>query len=217
VPLDPGERALRFEMEGASTIERKVLIHQGEKDRTILAAFQKLPPPPPPPPTPPLPPPLPLPGAVTSPPPDTAAPEPTEGHKGGVPVWAWVTGAGGLALLGVGAGFGVAALDAQSELVTKCGGNPSLCPASTSAVTVPLANRRTLDRDVFIGLGLAGVAAIGAAVAGIVRAPGKAAGAPSSFVVTPFILGNARERSPTFLGDAWARPSGGGVTMGGPF
>jgi hypothetical protein len=181
VPIDPGEHVVRFDMEGAPAIEENVLIREGEKNRTLAASFKKA--------SPVVPPSAPLPPALAS------APD-----SGGVPTWAWLSGAGGLVLLGVGAGFGVSALDAHGSLTAKCGGNPALCPVSTKAETVPLAEQRDLNRSVFLGLGAAGVLAIGAAVIGIVRAPSKTSSQHASFVLVPV-----------------GSPSGGGAQIMGQF
>ena len=188
VSLDPGEHVVRFEMAGAEAVEQKVLIRQGEKNRKLSASFEKAPPP-----TPPA-----LSAAV--PPPQTLATPAPAPRTAGVPLWAWISGGAGLVALGVSAGFGVSALEAQSKLVTACGGDPARCPESTRAETVPLADQRTRDRNVFLGLGAAAVVGIGAAVIGIVTRPSSASTADTSFVLAPF-----------------GSPSGGGVEMQGRF
>jgi hypothetical protein len=182
VSLDPGEHVVRFEMAGAPAIEQKVLIRQGEKNRRLAASFKKAPPltPPAQPPT--APPVKPTVAAASEAP---FVPEPAP-RRGGVPTWAWIAGGAGVAALGVSAGFGASALGAQSKLVTACGGNPALCPKSTQAVTVPLADQRTLDRNVFLGLAAAGVVGIGAAILGIATAPPKASSPQTSLVVAPY-------------------------------
>jgi hypothetical protein len=178
VALDPGEHVVRFELVGAEAIEQRVLIRQGEKNRRIAASFKKAPAPPPPPPVTPV--------AVREP----AAPLPPAPapRAGGVPTWAWVTGGVGVVLLGVGIGFGVSALGAQSTLVEKCGGDPARCPSSTSADTVPLAERRDRNRNVFIGLGAVGVAAIAAGAVGIALAPPNQQKRAAGWVLGPLAL-----------------------------
>lgn len=199
IPLDPGEHVVRFETPGAEAIEQKVTLQAGEKNRALMASFKQAPPPAPPPASPPptvLPPQaLPVPKAALAP---KAAPEVM--RNGGVPLWAWISGGAGLVALGVGAGFGVSALQAQSELDDKCGGDAARCPTSTQAVTVPLAEQRTRNRNVFLGLEAAAVVGIGVAVVGIVRSHSKASSPRTGFVVAPF-----------------GSPAGGGVEMQGQF
>jgi hypothetical protein len=196
ISLDPGEHVVRFEMASATTIEQKVLIRQGEKNRRLSASFKKA-----------LPLPLP-PQPLTAPPAKPtvlAAPEtpvvPTPSpRRGGVPVWAWVSGGAGVVALGVSAGFGASALSAHSKLVTACGGDPARCPKSTEGETRPLADQRTLDRNVFLGLAAAGVVGISAAMIGIATAPSKASTPRTSFLFAPY-----------------GSPSGGGLALQGQF
>ena len=188
VSLDPGEHVVRFEMAGAAAVQQKVSIRQGEKNRKLSASFEKAPPSIPPALPASVPPPQPL--ATPTPPPRTA----------GVPLWAWLSGGAGMAALGVSAGFGASALAAQSKLVTACGGDPARCPASTRAETVPLADQRTLGRNVFLGLGSVAVVGIGAAVIGIATAASKTSAPRTSFILAPF-----------------GSPSSGGLTMQAQF
>jgi len=185
MPLDPGEHVVRFELVGAEAIEQKVMIRQGEKNRKLAASFKKA-------------------RTVTPPvPPPAIAPDDVPKHaprSEGVPLWAWISGSAGMVALGVGAGFGVSALGAQGELVTKCGGDPARCPASTKAETVPLADQRTLGRNVFLGLSAVAVVGIGIAVIGIATTPSKASSPRTAFMVAPF-----------------GSSSGGGLTMQGQF
>jgi hypothetical protein len=176
-PIDPGEHIVRFEIVGANPVEQTVLITQGVKNRTILVRFGK-----------------------TALPIEAGRGPVTEPRGDRVPVWAWATGAGGVTLLLVGGGFGVDGLVRQGQLVDKCGGDPSHCPASTRDVTVPIYNQRNLDRNVFIGLGAAGVAAVVAAAVGVARARAKAPDPRTSSFVVPL-----------------AFRSGGGVAASGSF
>lgn len=200
VALDPGEHVVRFEMAGAEAVEQKVMIQQGEKNRKLAASFPKAPPSPLPVPPPVAPPPKVL---ATQKPVDVPnpvdAPQPAL-RSGGVPVWAWISGGLGVVALGVGAGFGVSALKAQSELTSKCGGDASHCPDSLAAETDPLAARRNLDRNVFIGLEAAAAVGITIAIIGIVGAPSRASSPRKSVVWSPF-----------------ASPFGGGLEMQGQF
>lgn len=179
VPVDPGEHEVRFEAAGADAIEQKVMIREGEKNRTLAVSFKKAPPSP----APALSPARPPPEALAARGPD-AAPKPASG--GGVPVWAWISGGVGVVALGVGAGFGVSAVRAQSELVTRCGGDPTRCPEGTRAETGPLADRRNVARGLALGLGAAAVVGLGVAVVGIAGAPSSASSRQKRFVWAPF-------------------------------
>src|SRR5262249_54435846 len=114
-----------------------------------------------------------------------AAPEP---RASAVPVWTWAVGGAGLTLLGIGVGFGVSALSAESSLQTVCGGNIGMCPASKKSDATPLLGRRDLDRNLFTAFAAAGGAAVVAAVVGITVAARKPA--PASVTLTAFSSGN---------------------------
>ena len=199
VPLDAGEHVVRFETPGADAVEQKVTLQAGEKNRALKASFKQAPPPVPPTSPPPLTPPPPQP-LTASKPLLVPTPAPERRSNAAVPPWAWISGGVGVVALGIGAGFGVSALNAQSKLVTVCGGDAAHCPAATKATTVPLAEQRTQNRNIFLGLEAAAVVGLGAAVIGIVRSHPKASSPRTGFIVAPF-----------------GSPSGGGVGMQGRF
>jgi hypothetical protein len=137
-------------------------------------------------------------GAPRSPePPPSDGPRPAP--TGGVPTWAWVTGGGGIALLGVAAGFGAAALSAQSSINTACGGNADTCTGKPADVG-PIKTRQDLDRNVFIGLAAAGGAGLVIGIVGIATAKPSPKPPPASAVLAPLAL-----------------PGGGGVLLKGGF
>jgi hypothetical protein len=176
VSLDPGEHMVKFEMTGEAAIEQKVLIRQGEKNRNVSASFKK----------------------ASSPAAPRVAPEVpvvTAPRAGGVPAWAWVSGGVGVVALGVSAGFGASALGAQSKLATVCG-DIDRCPASKRSLAGPLADQRTLDRNVFLGVGAVAVVGIALSIVGIATAPQKSGGPQASLQVAPY-----------------ASPVGAGVTL----
>ena len=129
--IDPGEHVLRFETDGTEAIEQKVSLRPGEKNRKLAISFKK--PSPagsplivPPAPTAPLP--SAAPRSATQPPAEpVAAPGPERvGRR--VPGWAWVSGGAGVVAAGVGVGFGVGGLNANSAVIARCGGNAAKCP-----------------------------------------------------------------------------------------
>lgn len=130
---------------------------------------------------------------------EAAAPPPKA--EGGVPVWAWIAGGAGLALAGVSVYFLVDDLGAIDQLQTSCNTswNGTYC-ASGYDYRADNA-RKNLDFGLFVGLGGAGLLALGAATYGIVTAPRKAPGsAAAGTLVVP-----------------WAAPGGGGALISGSF
>jgi hypothetical protein len=122
--------------------------------------------------------------------------------RGGVPVWAWVTGGAGIALSGASIYFLTEDLAAISELKSQCSTNaagdwsckPGYDPAADNA-------RKNRSLGLFIGLGSAGVIAIGTAVVGIAQAR-RAYTPPAAASVS---------LSP------WAGPQGAGIVAQGGF
>lgn len=201
--MDPGEHVLRFEADGTEAIEQKVSLRPGEKNRKLAISFKKPPP---------AGPPLIVPAAPTAPLPSAAprsatqlpdepvaAPGPERAGRR-VPVWAWVSGGAGVVAAGVGVGFGVSGLNANSAVIARCGGNAAKCPGHLALAAMTLANQRTLDRNVVIGLGAAAVVGLGVGVIGIATAGSNASRPRTSAVLAPF-----------------GSPSGGGVALQGQF
>jgi hypothetical protein len=181
IALDPGDHVVRFETAGSDPIEQKVTLRKGEKDRKLSASFKKAlpakpiaPPPAVSPATPLL---LPTPDATPRPAPSS----------GGVPIWAWVSGGAGVVALGISVGLDVHAANLHSEVVKMCGGDAAVCPPTTITMTVtaPLAHDRDQFRNIGIGLGVAGVVGLGAAILGIVTAPSKPSAPRTSLSLAP--------------------------------
>lgn len=108
------------------------------------------------------------------------------------PIWPFVAGGAGLALVGVAIGFGVSEAGTQSEIDAKCHASANgRCPAD-----FPYAQKNDqLYRDfgLSLGFGIAGALAIGAGAVGLVLGPSKP-------VISPY-----------------AGPKGGGLAVGGTF
>ncbi|MBK9000858.1 MAG: hypothetical protein IPM35_34485 [Myxococcales bacterium] len=138
IMLNPGSRTLRFERDGASPIERKLVVRVGERNRRIDVQFSpKL--------------------AGGSAPPgagdgDAPSPEPDSGPSkgGGVPAATWILG--GVGVLGL-AGFTYFALDGsrKEDDLKKC--KPS-CPSDD----VQSARTSYLLGDVSLGVGVLALA-----------------------------------------------------------
>ncbi|MDI1445984.1 PEGA domain-containing protein [Polyangium sp. 6x1] len=120
--------------------------------------------------------------------------------SGGVPVWAWIAGGAGLALVGVSAYFiydHQAAIDALHEHC-DVSYNGTYC---ASGYDYGADNgRKNLDFGLALGLGSAGVLALGAAVYGIATAPRSKSAEPQGVAVMP-----------------WVAPGAGGAWISGRF
>jgi tetratricopeptide (TPR) repeat protein len=128
---------------------------------------------------------------------DTAVADKTS--SGGVPTWAWIAGAGGLALSGAAAFFLADDLGAIHALRDNCHDVPggTYCPPNYDYQRDNA--RKNRDLPLFIGLGSSGVLAIGAAIVGI--AAGK----------------KADTEPPKTTALPWLVPGGAGATVGGRF
>ncbi len=174
VTLDPGAHTFRFEAPGASPIELRNVVHEGERSRVIHVTFTPVAPPAP----------APAPGAP--PPAAASAPEPTlhyapmppamwqptpaethegSGARGPVPVPAYVLG--GFALVGFG-GFAYFGLSGTSRLDTL----RTTCVHTCSPSDVTSARNEILVGDI---LGFAALAATGVATLLVLTRPHVAA------------------------------------------
>ena len=178
--VDPGVHTVHATAKGYEVLDDSVDVKSGG-DRAVLEVVLKAIP------TKPVPPPA-------KPPPPKPAPEPAQEAE--VPVWAIVVGSAGLAMVGVGIGFGVDNLAVGSELDDECGPDRRACPSQGYDFKGARAHELR-SFGVYVGVGAAGViaTAIGAVGLGIGLSSGDAK-APVAF--TP-----------------WASPEGGGVAITG--
>lgn len=162
VILDPGEHTFHFEVTGATPVETRNVIREGEKNRIIRATFTPSAP-------------APAPASATTQPPDTSAssvpasagtaapanlwqpvPPPEQPAHRPIPIAAYVLG--GVALASFGA-FAYLGLDGTSRLdAMRSGANP--CAPWCKADSVSSARNEVLAGDI---LGFAGLAAAGVA------------------------------------------------------
>lgn len=132
IPLDPGEHVLRFERRDGTSVEGKVLLRPGEKNRILELAFQ----------------PAAAPAAPEPPPPPGPAPAPA--RKLQIPLLGWV-GAGVAVAGGVTAAvFAISANDDKSRLRSTCA---PACPESERDAI----DTKILLANVGLGLGVAGL------------------------------------------------------------
>lgn len=130
VAVDPGEHTLRFELAGAASIEKRIVIREGEKNRKISVSFAPLEP--------------------SSPPAGEATDEATT--TGAAPMSAYALG--GLGVVGVGlfVAFGAAGKSEKGELEASCA--PRCNADQVSAVRTKL-----LAADISLGVGVISLAA----------------------------------------------------------
>lgn len=128
---------------------------------------------------------------------EPAAPAVVEEAPSRVPAWAWITGAGGIALGGVAAGFLIDDLRASAALRGNCYSDAKGTGCKPGFDVEGHNARKDRGFALFIGLGAAGLAALGAATYGVASRsrPGKAGAA---FV-------------------PWIAPDGAGLTAAGRF
>ncbi|MGK3968997.1 PEGA domain-containing protein [Sorangium sp. So ce118] len=176
LPVDPGPHDIRASAPGHETETRSVTLREGESVTVELTLR-----------------PAAVPTAATAPEKAKEAP------GGGVPTWAWVSGAAGVALVGASVGFLIDDLSAIGALRDSCrevtGGTycrPGYDFAADNA-------RKNRDFGLFVGLGGAGLVALGVAAYGIAGSGGEEASAPAA-VALP-----------------WVAPSGAGASISGSF
>lgn len=134
-PVDPGEHTFRFER-GAANVERRVVLAEGDRARSIDVTFAP----------PPAPLPAPLPQAPPAPPPPAPPPRTT----------AWVVGGLGAALLVGASAAWTIGLVHRSELASSCASTHSCSDDSVSRARLQLVAGDVLGTAgaVLLGVGL---------------------------------------------------------------
>jgi hypothetical protein len=166
VPLDPGPHDLVARAPGFATLNKRVELEEGKTTTValVLRAEEAKPVPVAPP------------REKAKPPAPKPAPEVLP-ERGGVPTWAWVSGGAGVVLLSVATVFALDAAAQRNKLVDHCGSDfdcseePTFDPGPTNA-------RKNRSLGLAIGLGSAGLIAIGASISGI-------AGARTNVAISP--------------------------------
>ena len=161
VPVDGGEHRIEAQATGTSTWSKSVTV-PAESGR--VAVTVEAPPA--------------SDAAAGTAPADSAAPD--RGNEGGVPTWAWVSGAAGVVFVGVGIGFLISAASVHGDYDDFCPENASgrnVCVASpTEGRWVEQQGKDAVSTiKLHNGIGIAGCvvggAAIGVAIYGVVTAP----------------------------------------------
>ncbi|XXX75248.1 hypothetical protein WMF30_47125 [Sorangium sp. So ce134] len=183
LPIDPGPHEIRASAPGHQTETRAITIAEGQTETVALTL---------------------RPAAAAGAGVEAAtAPAKADGAPagGGVPAWAWVSGAAGIALVGASVGFlidDLSAIDALRENCREVPGGTYCKPGYDFAADNARKNR---DVALFAGLGGAGLVALGVAVYGIVRAGGEKEPAPA----------------PGAVALPWIAPSVAGASISGSF
>jgi hypothetical protein len=195
VSLDVGQHVFRFERSGEVAVEQTVIVHEGEKNRLIVAAFGAVPqaategPPAASPAAPPSAPPSPSQASsVSSPLPEGL---PASSHWS-VPTATWILGGVGLVALGFATFFEVEQLNTyNSDLNNGCG--PSGC---TDADKQPIQNER-IAAGISLGVGVAALA-VGAIVLFTSNPQGPKSDSGLRFGVSPTRTGATAAIEATF-------------------
>jgi hypothetical protein len=145
VAIDPGPVEVVATAKGYKKLTTRVEIGAEHDDKSVTIALEREPPPPPPP--------------KPAPPPPAPKPAPSK------PVWPWVVGAAGLGLAGAGVAFAFVQRGAGKELDDTCGADRQACPHGYDFDTVR--SREVRSFGLFVGLGGAGLVALGAAGLGL--------------------------------------------------
>ncbi|NUP12289.1 MAG: hypothetical protein HOW73_40100 [Polyangiaceae bacterium] len=158
VPLDPGQHELVLRVRGRPDTKRLVSLREGETLSIELAVPAETAPSPP----------AASNAAVeapkaTVPKPETSTPDE---ESSSIPIWVWITGAAGIAMTGVGIGFGVDSAITAGNLKERCG-EDLICDEDPTFDPEPDNARKNRGLGLAIGFGSAGAIAIGAAIVGI--------------------------------------------------
>ncbi|WP_437810804.1 PEGA domain-containing protein [Sorangium sp. So ce1078] len=179
LPIDPGPHEIRASAPGHETETRAITLAEGQTETVALTLR-----------------PAAAAGAATAPAQASEAP-----GGGGVPAWAWVSGAAGIALVGASVGFLIDDLSAISALRDNCREVPGGTYCKPGYDFAADNARKNRDFGLFVGLGGAGLVALGVAVYGIVQSGGEKAPAPAQGAVAL----------------PWIAPSGAGASISGSF
>ena len=107
-----------------------------------------------------------------------------------VPLWAWISGGAGLALLAIGIAFEVDSVIARDTIVRNCGPE-RLCDPAGHYDPAYDNDRKNRSFALFVGFGLGGAAATAASITGIALALGNARADTKTFTFTPTVSPSA--------------------------
>jgi hypothetical protein len=160
--IDPGPIRVRASARGYKPFEVQVELGADKDAKTVVVVLEVEPAPPPP---------LPHRGPIAP------VAEPSR------PLWPWLVGVAGVALGGAAIGSEVVSRQAHGVLDTSCGPARQSCPVGYDYT--PARTRELVGYGLFVGLGISGLAALGAAGAGLGLSSSRAQAPSTSFVVSP--------------------------------
>lgn len=170
LPLDPGAHQVSVSAPGFQAVTRAVTLEEG-KTATVSITLIK----------------------------EKDTPPMSEPKASGVPAWVWITGGGGLAFVGAGAFFLADHIAAIHALNAGCGSTDRGTYCKPGYDYQGDNARKNRDLALTIGLGSAGLLAIGVATFGLFRSlPAKTA-------------------APVAAASAWISPGGAGAAIHGEF
>ncbi len=158
--LDPGSFEVVARASGHRPFTRRIELGAQKDAQSVVVALEKEAPPPP---------------RATAPPPPPMPGEP-------LPVWPFAVGGVGVALVGVAAAFGVDALNAGAELDAACGDARGRCPGPRRGELESTRDREIASFGAFVGLGSAGLIAVG--VAGVALGLAVGGGSTTTTAIT---------------------------------
>lgn len=161
VPLDPGSHAIEASATGFQPHRETVTIGpDGDAQTVTIPPLTPLAPTPSPEPEPAIAPVMPPPMAAPMP-----QPAPDDDADEATPVWVWVVGGAGIAMLAASIAFRVDQSAAGGALDDNCGADRTACPASYDFMGDRAREERSFG--LFVGLGAGGLVAMGVAVIGL--------------------------------------------------
>lgn len=192
VPADPGAQEVVASAPGFMKASRSVMLEEGKFAEVELSLAPEIVPPPPTPP----------PVVAPAPAPAVPAPEPRGDlehapRSGGVPAWSFAVGGLGIVLVGVGVALRLDGAAAERALDHQCG-TARVCDPKGGYDPSADNARKNRDFGLFVGLGVAGAVALGAAVIGVVSA-------------------GPRKSSTALSAAPWIGSSAGGASIRGEF
>ena len=179
--VDPGQHQFTFTSAGRPPVTRTLIVAEGEKDRREVINLDGAA-------TPPAPPLAPSPAGSTASTASNAdlAPQPAP-DGGSRRTIGFVVGGAGIAAIGVGTYFGIAALSQKSDASSACGGHDQTCPTAsqTAAAQSKLQDARTSGWISTAALGV-GAVAVAVGVYLVVFSGGSSSESPAAaLTVTP--------------------------------
>lgn len=177
IPVDPGKHVVVARAPGYKSQRTEIVLAERKRDQVTVAL-------------------LPV-AAAADPVAEDPGPADTSPSRA-IPAWVWPVGGAGVALVATGVYFTTQWSSANSDIKDACGGFS--CTKDLEETITPIVTKANTSGGLAIGLGAAGVVALGASLIGILTAPPKANANATAWTLAP-----------------WAAPTGGGIVSTGSF